>query len=84
MPDIICLLYTSTFKECTHPSGYQYYWLAGDLINEWKDEDDFDTSEVFRGYVVITPIKSDITDYAQMEPMEKLIKEMKLGGKNAE
>lgn len=54
--------YLDTFEKRVDPRGNTYFWLTGERINiEYgEDCDDFWVSQ---GYVSVTPIKYDLTDY---------------------
>ncbi len=53
--------------ECRlDPRGHEYYWLDGDgfIIDEHDEIDDY---VVQQGYVTITPIRFDLTDYQWLQ-----------------
>lgn len=58
-------------SKCSHPRGFDYYWLVGHLSNFEPDAEDTDQWALNHNYVAITPTTIDITDY-------HLVKEWKL------
>lgn len=54
--------YRNNFEERKDPRGGSYYWLAGELE---KDElgENTDIYAVRKGYISITPLRIDFTDY---------------------
>ncbi len=57
--------YNQTVVEKTDPKGRQYYWIAG--TPEWEDEEGTDHRAVTEGYVSVTPLHLDLTDYPGLE-----------------
>lgn len=58
-----------TFEVRRDPSRKEYYWLTGKL--EVRDSSmDTDQRAIMNGYVSITPIKYDLTDYTMLQKME--------------
>lgn len=55
------------------PRGNIYYWLTSELIQ--KEEDgDTDRSLLRRGYISVTPLKFDMTNYAAMNKLRTMFK----------
>ncbi len=54
-------VYHDVLVENIDPRGKKYYWIAGEP--EWRDYDGSDYSATRAGYVSITPLKMDMTDY---------------------
>ncbi len=54
--------YKDVIVENTDPRGEKYYWIAGTPVILCKDEDT-DIFAVENGYISITPLKMDLTDY---------------------
>lgn len=46
-----------------HPCGWTYYWLTGNFNSFDDDDDTTDKWAVNNGYVAVTPIRLDMTDY---------------------
>ncbi len=65
-------VYEAPVVEKTDPRGKKYYWIGGDEIESVKIENS-DIVSVLEGYVSITPIKLDMTNYEYIEELrEKL------------
>ncbi len=58
--------YDNIFEERKDPRGNSYYWLGGDVVLEEQDPDS-DVNAVNDGYLSITPIHFDLTDYRLIE-----------------
>jgi 5'-nucleotidase len=57
------------FDKRTDPHGRTYYWMTGDFEPEDKDNrSDFNAMRA--GYVSVTPIQFDLTNYAFLEELE--------------
>jgi 5'-nucleotidase len=54
-------VYHDVLVENIDPRGKKYYWIAGEP--EWRDYEGSDYSATRDGYVSITPLKMDMTDY---------------------
>ncbi len=50
----------------TDPQRRTYYWLGGE-IPDVEEDDDVDNTAVRQGYISVTPIQYDLTDYAALE-----------------
>lgn len=57
--------YHQTVVAKTDPKGRDYYWIAG--TPEWEREDGTDHTAVTDGYVSVTPMHLDLTDYRGLE-----------------
>lgn len=64
--------YINVFDQRVDPRGRKYYWMAGDLAEELAD-DELDTGATKKGFVSITPLNLDLTNFAQIEELKKLI-----------
>ncbi|MDD4802313.1 MAG: 5'/3'-nucleotidase SurE [Syntrophomonas sp.] len=63
--------YNNLFEERHDPRGNTYYWLGGRVLKE-KQHDDSDVYAVEQGYISITPIHLDLTNYSLMEKYHEL------------
>lgn len=54
--------YSETIVERVDPRGGKYYWIGGDDLG-FADEDGTDCKTVHEGYVSVTPLQVDLTDY---------------------
>jgi 5'-nucleotidase len=59
-------VYRNVFEERRDPRGRIYYWMGGELLN-CDQETDSDITAVEEGFVSITPLHSDLTDYAALD-----------------
>lgn len=59
--------YAKNYSEYTSPRGKNYYFLPKNILDrgEWAAESDEVMSDM--GYVTVTPVKCDSTDYALLE-----------------
>ncbi|NPA13432.1 MAG: 5'/3'-nucleotidase SurE [Aquificae bacterium] len=62
--------YEEEIKEYISPSGEKYYWIGGKENFNRPGEDDTDYTAVKEGYVSITPIGLDLTDYKGLEDLQ--------------
>lgn len=59
-------IYDNAVQEMFDPRGIKHYWIGGG-IPLWKEGNDTDFSAVKKGYVSITPIHFDLTNYDALE-----------------
>ncbi|WP_457644009.1 5'/3'-nucleotidase SurE [Persephonella sp.] len=64
--------YREEIKKYISPSKEVYYWIGGEETLEEECERGTDYTAVREGYVSITPIRLDLTDYRGIETLEKL------------
>ena len=57
--------YQQTVVEKTDPKGRKYYWIAG--TPQWEREEGTDHDALVSGYVTVTPLHLDLTDYPALE-----------------
>jgi 5'-nucleotidase len=62
--------YENTFEKRHDPRGRVYYWLGGDVLDVENDSDS-DIVAVQNGYVSVSPIHFDLTNYRIMHMLEK-------------
>ena len=58
--------YSGQLEKRTDPMGRDYYWLGGDLPTDTLEEGT-DVHAVAEGYVSVTPVHLDLTDYASAD-----------------
>ena len=58
-------------NERCDPRGRPYYWIE-EGQNDWEPHDRSDFQAVRDGYVSVTPLQPDMTDYAALERLETL------------
>jgi 5'-nucleotidase len=60
--------------ERCDPRGRPYYWIE-EGENDWEPHDRSDFQAVHDGYISITPLQPDLTDYTALERLETLVVE---------
>lgn len=63
-------LYENTFDRREDPRGRVYYWLAGEVV-EVNNDPDSDIAAVDSGYISVSPIHFDLTNYNIMNNLEQ-------------
>ncbi|HWQ88639.1 MAG TPA: 5'/3'-nucleotidase SurE [Desulfitobacteriaceae bacterium] len=63
-------VYKDVFESRIDPRGRKYFWQAGTITSD--QEDDSDLSAIQHGYVSLTPLHCDLTDYQKIENMKEL------------
>jgi 5'-nucleotidase len=58
-------VYRQSVVEKVDPRGHSYFWIAG--TPEWRDDSGTDHEAVSNGYVSVTPLHLDLTDYRGLE-----------------
>lgn len=64
-------VYENSYENRTAPLGKEYYWITGKLI--YEDEQDTDLQAINQGYISITPLHSDLTDYQRVKELKNLM-----------
>jgi 5'-nucleotidase len=63
-------VYNDVVIEKIDPRGKNYFWI-GEQTSVWEREDDTDFAAIQKGYVSITPLHLDMTDYDAMEQIKR-------------
>jgi 5'-nucleotidase len=63
-------VYTDTLIEKTDPRGRAYYWIGG-REPVWQKDEGTDFQAVSEGFVSVTPLALDLTDYRAVVEMER-------------
>ena len=63
--------YHQTIVEKTDPKGRPYFWIAGKP--EWEEADDTDYAVLTAGYISVTPLHLDLTDYPGLDSYNPLL-----------
>jgi 5'/3'-nucleotidase len=58
-------VYRQSVVEKVDPRGHTYFWIAG--TPEWQDDLGTDHEAVMNGYVSVSPLHLDLTDYRGLE-----------------
>ncbi|MDF9408005.1 5'/3'-nucleotidase SurE [Pelotomaculum isophthalicicum JI] len=67
--------YTNVFYKRTDPRGGTYFWMAGEPFDVDGDNPDTDVWAINEGYVSITPVHYDLTNYKVLNDVKELVKE---------
>ncbi len=62
--------YKNTFVKRFDPRGDTYYWLGGEVVEEEQKEDS-DVMAIREGFVSMTPIQYDLTNYSFIEKLRE-------------
>jgi 5'-nucleotidase len=58
--------------ECRNdPRGRDYYWLTGVFLNQEEHATDTDEYALKNGYVSVVPMQIDLTDYRQLDALDR-------------
>ncbi len=63
--------FVEKYVKRTDPRGNTYYWIAGEVV-EIEELDSADYSAVKNGYVSITPIHFDVTNYEYLTSLKRI------------
>ncbi|GAB4424654.1 MAG: 5'/3'-nucleotidase SurE [Thermodesulfovibrionales bacterium] len=55
-------IYDNSIQDVLSPRGERYYWIGGG-VTYWEHGEDTDINAVEQGYVSVTPIHLDLTNY---------------------
>ena len=58
--------YSETIVERVDPRGGKYYWIGGDDLG-FANDDGTDCQAVHDGYISVTPLQVDLTDYKLLQ-----------------
>lgn len=61
------LRYADAVTRRTDPRGRDYYWMAGKPFSPDDEDPDTDVGAVKNGYISITPVHFDLTDYQALD-----------------
>lgn len=62
--------YDNSIKDVYSPRGERHFWIGGGTPY-WEQSEDTDIFAIERGYVSVTPIHLDLTNYVALELMRK-------------
>lgn len=68
--------YVNIFDKRTDPRGRVYFWMAGEPFDLDEDDPDTDVWAIKEGFISITPVHFDLTDYKVMDQLKEMIKKM--------
>jgi 5'/3'-nucleotidase len=58
--------YADSITRADDPSGKEYFWIGGGVA-QWRGAEDSDFQAVEDGFVSVTPLRLDLTDYELLE-----------------
>ncbi|HDD52550.1 5'/3'-nucleotidase SurE [Thermoplasmatales archaeon ex4484_36] len=64
-------VYSDSIYELVDPRGKKYYWIGGVPLEDVDNGEDTDIAAVSRGFISITPIHLDLTDYRALDRLRK-------------
>lgn len=62
--------YSNQYEKRKDPMGRSYYWLSGKLL-EIENKEESDVKAIENGYISITPLHFDLTNYEYINEMKK-------------
>ena len=65
-------IYDNAIQETYDPKGEKHFWIGGGTPY-WEHGEDTDINAVQKGYVSITPIHLDLTNYSALEFLQKTL-----------
>lgn len=63
-------IYDNAIQEVSSPRGEKHYWIGGG-VPYWEHAEDTDVHAVEEGYVSVTPIHLDLTDYTALDSLKR-------------
>lgn len=60
------LIYDNSIQELVDPRGREYYWIGGGMP-QWEQGEDTDFDAINKGYISVTPIHLDLTNYTALK-----------------
>ena len=64
-------VYSDSIYELVDPRGKKYYWIGGVPLEDVDNGEDTDIGAVSKGYISVTPIHLDLTDYRALDFLRK-------------
>ncbi|MDX1645706.1 MAG: 5'/3'-nucleotidase SurE [Longimicrobiales bacterium] len=62
--------YADSITRADDPSGREYFWIGGGVAT-WRGSDDSDFQAIEEGYVSVTPLHLDLTNYGLIEDIRQ-------------
>ena len=62
--------YSDSLTRALDPSGREYFWIGGGVTN-WTGAPDSDFRAVEEGYISVTPLHLDLTNYDLLEAVRE-------------
>ena len=64
------MIYDNSIQEITDPRGREHFWIGGGAP-QWERGHNTDFEAIYNGYISITPVHLDLTNYHALKHMEK-------------
>ncbi len=64
--------YRNAFQKRIDPRGRSYFWMAGEIDESADEEKGSDVNAVKNGYISITPVHFDLTNYKLIEELRNI------------
>lgn len=64
--------YRNAFQKRVDPRGKNYYWLAGEAVDTFHDEEDTDVAAIHSSFISITPIHYDLTNFKLLQKLNSI------------
>ena len=71
--------WADTYEQRTDPRGRPYYWNSS-VFTLGSTEDDTDVAALREGYVTVTPLHFDLTNYSLLREWEGKMRNKECGG----
>lgn len=65
-------VYNDSIDELVDPRGRKYYWIGGEPLEGIENDDDTDIGALSKGFISITPIHLDLTDYKALNKFRSI------------
>lgn len=62
--------FSDAIVEKVDPRGKKYYWIGGDM-QRWEGGEDTDFHAINKGYISITPVHLDLTNYSSLSELRQ-------------
>jgi len=63
-------IYENAIQETYDPWGRKHYWIGGG-IPSWEDKEETDIEAVMKGFISITPLHLDLTNYEALKVLKE-------------
>ena len=64
--------YRNAFQERTDPRGKNYFWLAGEVVDTFHDDEDTDVAAIHNSFISITPLHYDLTNFKLLDTLKSI------------
>ena len=62
--------YSDSLTKAVDPNGREYYWIGGGEVT-WSGAEDSDFTAIREGYISVTPLHLDLTNYKLLEEIRE-------------